>query len=68
MPNSDDQVARINLAVDECLDRCAKASTPPALTVQGYCQELTASGWSEADVRLVSSAATRVLVQRAMGQ
>ena len=64
----DAAVSRINLAVDECLDRCGMASTPPALTVEGFCQELLAAGWDEGEVKLVSSSATRVLIQRALGQ
>jgi len=63
----DDASTRINLAVDQCLDRCSKASTPPAITVDSFCQELLDSGWNAKDVKLVSSNASRVLIQRAMG-
>jgi len=61
-------LSRINLAVDQCLERCSKASTPPALTIEGFCKELLAAGWDAVEIKLVSSSVTRVLVQRALGQ
>ena len=66
-PMDDDLVARINQAVDECLDRCSQASTPPAITVDGYCRELLDDRqWPPTDVEEVRKIATRILIQRAM--
>jgi hypothetical protein len=64
----DDVVARMNQAVDECLERCSNASTPPALTIEGYCRDLKDNGWDDADVELVRRVATRALVDRATSE
>ena len=67
MQNQNDQIARMNQAVDECLGRCSQASTPPALTIEGYCRELHEErGWDNAEVHQVREIATRTLVQRAV--
>lgn len=69
MPNPNDQIARLNQAVDECLGRCSQASTPPNLTVEGYCRELQQErGWDNAEVQQVREIVTRALVRRAIGQ
>jgi hypothetical protein len=60
---SGDLVSRINQAVDECLDRCSKSSTPPDITIDGFCQELLKQGWPEADVEQVRQIATRAVIQ-----
>jgi len=63
----DDLVARMNLAVDECLDRCSKSSTPAELTVQGFLVELKELGWAEEDIGIVQSTVARLLGQLAKG-
>jgi hypothetical protein len=57
-----DLVAKINRAVDECLDRCSQSSTPPELTVAGFCDELRVDPlWLDHEVDLVRSALERAL-------
>jgi hypothetical protein len=61
----DDYVARINQAADEGLGRCFRSSTPPELTLTGFCRELeTERQWSKADVELVRTIVSRALAQR----
>lgn len=59
-----DFVAKVNLAVDEALDRCRSSSTPAHLTLTGFCDELHTRGdWSDSEVELVRSIASRVLTR-----
>jgi hypothetical protein len=62
----DDYVARINHAADECLGRCFRSSTPPELTLTGFCRELEEERlWSKPDVELVRTIVSKALAQRA---
>jgi hypothetical protein len=62
-PMDADLVAKINRAVDDCLGRCSQSSTPPEITVRGFCAELSADPtWSSSEVDLV-----RTTVQRTLG-
>jgi len=64
-PVDPDSVARINHAVDECLDRCLKSSTPGHLTLEGYCCELREDpDWSGDEVNQVRSIVLRLLAAR----
>lgn len=57
-----DAVARINSAVDECLDRCLKSSTPGNLTLAGYCRDLRDDpDWSSEEIEQVRSIVLRIL-------
>jgi hypothetical protein len=60
-----DVVARINQAVDECLDRCLKSSTPGHLTLDGYCHDLQEDpNWSSVEIDQVRSIVLRLLSTR----
>lgn len=61
---SDDRTTRINAAIDECLDRCSKSSTPPGITLQGFCAELHEQGWSDEDIKVVQTTAARIVRQQ----
>lgn len=62
---SDDYVARINQAADECLGRCFRSSTPPDLTLRGFCSELEQErGWVKNDIELVRNIVSQALLQR----
>ena len=57
-----DAVARINHAVDECLDLCLKSSTPGHLTLDGYCQQLRDDpDWTHEQIDQVRSIVLRIL-------
>jgi hypothetical protein len=61
-----DAVARINRAVDECLDFCLRSSTPGHLSLEGYCHELRQDpDWSSEDIEKVRSIVLRLLSARA---
>jgi hypothetical protein len=51
-------------ALPECLDRCSKSSTPPGITIQGFYAELHEQGWTDEDVKIVQSTASRIVLQR----
>ena len=58
-------VARINHAVDECLDRCLKSSTPGHLTLEGYCGDLLKDpSWNSEEIDQVRSIVLRLLSAR----
>ena len=57
-----DSVARINSAVDECLDFCLKSSTPGHLSLEGYCNQLREDpAWSGEEVEQVRTIVLRLL-------
>jgi len=65
---SDDLTSRINQAVDECLDRCSKSSTPPGITIDGFCRELLDErAWRQPDVDQVNAIVTRIMIQQEHG-
>jgi len=65
---SDDIVARINMAVDHCLDRCLGSENPPLATLAEFCDELADDPqWSDHEIELVKSIVIRVLGQTAKG-
>jgi hypothetical protein len=60
-----DAVARINRAVDECLDHCLRSSTPGHLSLEGYCHQLRQDpDWSSEDIEKVRSIVLRLLAGR----
>jgi hypothetical protein len=57
-----DVVAKINRAVDDCLDRCLASSTPGHLTLEGFCHDLRDNpAWSDEDIDRVRSIVLRIL-------
>jgi hypothetical protein len=61
-----DAVAKINRAVDECLDRCLKSSTPGHLTLEGFCLDLEDNpAWTSEEISNVRSIVLRLLAEKA---
>lgn len=58
MPSQTEQA--INLAVRECLARCASGQTPLGVIAE-YIGELRRAGWDDADVRTVAAVARKVM-------
>jgi hypothetical protein len=57
-----DVVAKINCAVDECLDRCLGSSTPGHLTLEGFCRDLQDDpAWTSEEIDRVRSIVLRIL-------
>jgi len=64
MPGNE-YTARINQAADECLGRCLQSSTPPHLTLSGFCRELEEERrWRMDDVELVRTIVSNALARQ----
>jgi hypothetical protein len=64
-PVDPDVVAKINRAVDECLDRCLNSSTPGHLTLEGFCRDLQNNpAWTSEEIGNVRSIVLRLLAEK----
>jgi hypothetical protein len=64
-PVDPDVIAKINRAVDECLDRCLASSTPGHLTLEGFCRDLQGNpAWTKEEIEQVRSIVLRNLAGR----